>query len=330
MAERQLSFREAIREALREEMLRDERVFLIGIDMHHNIINHVVDGLSREFGTKRCISTPIVEAGFTGAALGAALTGMRPVVEVGNGCFLMRAYDEVFNEVAKYRYICGGGEFKVPLVIRVANFAGIDAGGSSQHGQSTESRFIGSPGIKVVIPSLPQDAKGLLKSAIRDETPVLFFEHKLLYNSKGTVTEDTEFLLPIGSAALRRSGKDVTIVGWGLMVHRAMEAADELAKGGIEAEVIDLRTLIPYDRKTLLASVLKTGRVVFVEEGPKTGGVGAELAAFLAEEALTNLKAPIRRVAAPDTVLPASPYGAKLVIPQVADIVEAARSVLGK
>jgi pyruvate dehydrogenase E1 component beta subunit len=179
------------------------------------------------------------------------------------------------------------------------------------------------------MPSLPQDAKGLLKSAIRDEAPVLFFEHKLLYNSKGDVTDDPEFLLPIGSAALRRSGKDVTIVGWGLMVHRAMEAADELAKGGVETDVIDLRTLIPYDRTALLASARKTGRVVFVEEGPKTGGVGAELAAFIGEEAFTYLKAPIQRVAAPDTVIPASPYGAKLIVPQVVDVVNAVRSALG-
>lgn len=330
MAERQLTFREALREALREEMNRDERVFLIGIDMDLNIINHVVDGLAKEFGEERCISTPIVEAGFTGAGLGAALTGMRPVVEVGNGCFLLRAYDEVTNEAAKYRYICGAGDFKLPMVIRVANFAGIENGGGPQHAQSTESRFIGSPGLKVVIPSTPADAKGLLKTAIREDNPILFFEHKMLYNVKGEVPEDPEFLLPIGPAAVRREGKDVTIVAWSLMAHRALEAAAELAKEGIQAEVIDLRTLIPFDRSTLLTSVKKTGRVVFVEEGTRTGGVGAELAAFLGEEAFGVLKAPHHRVATPDTVIPASRYGAKLFVPQVADIISAARSTLGR
>ena len=331
MSERQLTFREAIREALREEMKRDERIFLIGIDMQNvNIINHVVDGLYQEFGPERMISTPIVEAGFTGASLGAAMTGMRPVVEVGNGCFLFRAYDEVTNEIAKYRYICGGGSFKLPLVIRVANYAGIEAGGGPQHAQNTESRFIGSPGIKVVSPSTPRDAKGLLKTAIREDAPVLFFEHKMLYNTKGEVPEDPEFMLPFGSAAVRREGKDVTIVSWSLMVQRSLDAAEQLAKEGIQAEVIDLRTLIPYDCKTLLDSVKKTGRAMFVEEGTKTGGVGAELAAFLSEEGFNSLKAPVRRVAAPDMVLPASHYGTKLFIPQVADIASAARSLVGK
>ena len=330
MAERQLTFREAVREALREEMRRDERVFLMGISQQYNIVNHVVDGLYDEFGPERCISTPIVEAGFTGAAIGAALTGMRPVVEEGNGCFIMRAYDEVTNEAAQYRYICGAGSFKLPMVIRVANFAGIEAGGGAHHSRSTESRFIGSPGLKVVIPSTPGDAKGLLKTAIREDNPVLFFEHKMLYNRSGVVPEDQEFLLPIGPAAVRREGKDITIVAWALMACRALEAAEELAKEGIRAEVIDLRTLVPYDRQTLLGSVKKTGRAVIVEEGTRTGGVGAEIAAFLAEEAFGFLKAPLRRVATPDTVLPASRHGAKLFVPQVADIIAAVRSVLDK
>jgi pyruvate/2-oxoglutarate/acetoin dehydrogenase E1 component len=330
MAERQLGFREALREALREEMRRDERVFLMGISMQFNIVNHVVDGLSEEFGADRCISTPIVEAGFTGAAIGAALTGMRPVVEVGNGCFLLRAYDEVTNEAAQYRYICGGGSFRLPMVVRVANFAGIEAGGGAHHSRSTESRFIGSPGLKVVIPSTPRDAKGLLKAAIREDTPVLFFEHKMLYNMKGDVPEDPEFLLPIGPAVVRREGMDVTIVAWALMTCRALEAAEELAREGIQAEVIDLRTLVPFDRQALLSSVKKTGRAVFVEEGTMTGGVGAELAAFLGEEAFGFLKSPLRRVAAPDTVLPASRYGAKLFVPQVADIIATVRSVFGR
>ena len=330
MAERQLTFREAVREALREEMRRDERVFLMGISQRYNVVNHVVDGLYDEFGPERCISTPIVEAGFTGAAIGAALTGMRPVVEEGNGCFIMRAYDEVTNEAAQYRYICGGGSFKLPMVVRVANFAGIEAGGGAHHSRSTESRFIGSPGLKVVIPSTPGDAKGLLKTAIREDNPVLFFEHKMLYNRSGVVPEDQEFLLPIGPAAVRREGKDITIVAWALMACRALEAAEELAKEGIRAEVIDLRTLVPYDRQTLLGSVKKTGRAVIVEEGTRTGGVGAEITAFLAEEAFGFLKARLRRVATPDTVLPASRHGAKLFVPQVADIIAAVRSVLDK
>jgi acetoin:2,6-dichlorophenolindophenol oxidoreductase subunit beta len=330
MSVRQLTFREAIREALREEMQRDERVFLIGIEMHDNMINHVVDGLYKEFGTGRCISTPICEAGFTGAALGAALAGMRPVVEVNNGCFLTRAFAEVALGAAQYPYIFGGGHFKLPVVIRVAGFAGSEEGIGPQHHQSTESRFIGSPGIKVVIPSIPSDAKGLLKTAIRGDVPVLFFEHKMLYNIRGEVPEDPEFSLPLGFAEVRRQGKDVTIISWALMVNRAIEAAEKLATEGIQAEVIDLRTLIPFDHETLLTSVKKTGRVVLVEEGPKTGGVGAELAAFLGEEVFTYLKAPFRRVASPDTVLPASRYGTKLFVPQVADILAAVRFVLGK
>ena len=176
----EISYMDAIREALREEMRRDERVFLMGISQQYNIVNHVVDGLYDEFGAERCISTPIVEAGFTGAAIGAALTGMRPVVEEGNGCFIMRAYDEVTNEAAQYRYICGAGSFKLPMVVWVANFAGIEAGGGAHHSRSTESRFIGSPGLKVVIPSTPGDAKGLLKTAIREDNPVLFFESSSL------------------------------------------------------------------------------------------------------------------------------------------------------
>jgi pyruvate dehydrogenase E1 component beta subunit len=254
---------------------------------------------------------------------------MRPVVEVGNGCFLLRAYDEVTNEIAKYRYI-SGGSFEIPVVIRVALFAGIEAGGGPQQAQNTESRFIGSPGMKVVAPSTPGDAKGLLKSAIREGSPVLFFEHKMLYDTKGNVPEDSDFVLPLGSAAVRREGKDVTIVSWALMLHRALDAAKQLAGLGIQAEVVDLRTLVPYDEKTLLTSVRKTGRAVFVEEGTKTGGVGAELGAFVAEEAFKSLKAPIRRVAAPDTVLPASGYGSKLLIPQVSDIVTAVKSVINR
>ena len=330
MSERQCTFREALREALREEMRRDERVFLMGISMRYNIVNHVVDGLYDEFGPERCISTPIVEAGFTGAALGAALTGMRPVVEVGNGCFILRAYDEVTNEAPQYRYICGAGSFKVPMVVRVANFAGIEAGGGVHHSRSTESRFIGSPGLKVVIPSTPGDAKGLLKAAIREDNPVLFFEHKMLYNVTGDVPADPEFLLPIGPAAVRREGADVTIVAWALMACRALEAAEELAKEGIRAEVVDLRTLVPFDRQTLLSSVKKTGRAVIVEEGTKTGGVGAEVGAFLGEEGFGLLKAPLRRVATPDTVLPASRYGSKMFVPQTADIISAVRSVVGR
>jgi pyruvate dehydrogenase E1 component beta subunit len=215
------------------------------------------------------------------------------------------------------------------MVIRVANFAGIEAGGGAHHSRSTESRFIGSPGLKVVIPSTPGDAKGLLKTAIREDNPVLFFEHKMLYNIKGDVSSDSEYMLPIGPAAVRREGTDVTICAWALMACRALEAAGELAKEGIRAEIIDLRTLVPYDRQTILSSVKKTGRAVIVEEGTRTGGVGAELGAFLAEEAFGLLKSPVRRVAAPDTVLPASRYGAKLFIPQTTDIVSAVRSVLG-
>ena len=330
MAVKELTYREAIREALREEMRRDKRVFLIGIDMHDSIINHVTKGLLKEFGPERLVQTPIVESGFTGAALGAALTGMRPVVEIGNGCFIMRAYDQIFNETAKYRYICGGGNFKLPMVIRCAGHGGLEAGGGPQHAQATESRFIGSPGVQVVAPSTPADAKGLLKTAIRVDHPVLFFEHKMLYDLKGPVPAGEEGTLPIGKAAVLREGRDVTLVAYALMAHRALDAAKLLAGQGLEADVVDLRTLVPYDKETLLASVRRTGRAVLIEEGVRTGGVGAELGAFLCEEGFSLLKSPVTRVCAPDTVLPGSRYGAKLMIPQVADIVSAAKKVCGR
>lgn len=327
MAVKELTYREAIRDGLREEMKRDERVFLIGIDQFDSIINHVTEGLVKEFGTERIIECPIVESGFMGASLGAALTGMRPVAEIQNGCFMMRAYDQIFNEIGKYAYICGGGNFKVPLVLRCASSGGLEAGGGPQHAQCTESRFLGSPCIKLLAPSTPADAKGLMKSAIREDNPIIFYEHKMLYNTKGSVAEEDEAMVPIGPAVVLREGKDVTLVAYALMVHRAMEAAEELSGEGIDAEVIDLRTVFPYDKETLLASVGKTGRVVLIEEGVRTGGVTAELGMFLSEEGFSSLKAPPRRVCTPDMIVPGSGHGSKMFIPQVEDIVAAAKGV---
>jgi len=239
---------------------------------------------------------------------------------------MMMACDQIVNEAAKYRYICGGGSFKVPMVVHCASHGGIEMGGGPQQAQSIESRFIGSPGVRVVTPSTPADAKGLMKSAIRDDNVVIFFQHRMLNSTLGSVPEG-DHTVPFGQAVLRRTGKDISLVAYALMAHRALEAAKTLEKEGIDAEVLDLRSLVPYDKEAILATIRKTGRLVLIEEGPRTGGVGAELAAFVAEEGFYSLKAPIHRLSAPDSVLPGSRYGAKLFIPQEEDIVHAAREI---
>ena len=317
MASKEMTYAEAIREGLREEMKRDDKIILLGEDIKINVWT-VTRGLFEEFGD-RVINTPLSESGFSGAAVGAALTGMRPVVEIMYPDFTLYAADSIANQAAKYRYMCGGGDFRVPVVFRIGG-SGSSGGSGCHHGQSLEATFIHFPGLKVVFSSSPYDAKGLIKSAIRDNNPVLFYEHKLLYGVKGMVPEE-EYLVPIGKAEVKREGKDVTIVSYAWTLHKALKAAEELAKEGIEAEVIDLRSLRPMDKECILNSVKKTSKLVTAEEGTKMGGVGAEIAAMVAEEGLHYLDAPVRRIAGAESVIPSSAYADQMVIPQIPDII---------
>jgi len=333
-----MSIAEALRQAIREEMRRDERVFCIGedigIDGGFGGAFTVTLGLSEEFGHDRILDTPISEAAIAGVAVGAALAGMRPIADVQYGDFLFCAMDQLANQAAKLRYM-SGGQLSIPMVMRAP--VGATARGA-QHAQSLEAFFTHIPGLKVLAPSTAYDAKGLLKSAVRDENPVLIFEHKLLYGSKGPRSErgaispvgevpDEEYLVPIGKGAIRREGEDVTIVAKLLMVYRALAAADELASQGIEAEVIDPRTLVPLDKELILASVRKTGRLVIAEEDNLTGGWAAEIAAIVADEAFLWLDAPIKRVSAPDVPPPFAPVLESEYVPDEKKIMDAVLSL---
>jgi pyruvate/2-oxoglutarate/acetoin dehydrogenase E1 component len=333
---KRLGIAEALREAITEEMERDERVFCIGEDIAvpggWGGAFTVTLGLEKKF-PGRMIDTPIAELGFFGIAIGAALMGMRPIVDVQYGDFLFLASDQIINNAAKMRYMSGGAA-RVPLVIR----APIGATGlGAQHAQSLERFFFGVPGLKVVAPSNAYDAKGLLKAAVRDDDPVLIFEHKLLYGSRGPRAEPgatdatselpkQDYTIPLGKAAVVREGSHVTILGWLLMLHHGIAAAEILAKEGIAAEVVDVRSLSPIDYETIGVSVQKTGRVVIVEEGPKTGGVSAELAAGIMERFASSLKAPIVRVASPDVPVPFTPVLENAYRPDVKRVVGAVRS----
>ena len=334
-----MTIAEALRQAIREEMERDPRVFCIGEDIGveggFGGAFTVTLGLSEEFGHDRIMDTPISEIGIAGVAVGAAMAGLRPIADVQYGDFLFCMMDQMVNQAAKMTYM-SGGTVCVPLVMRAP--VGSTRRGS-QHAQSLEAFFTHVPGLKVVAPSTAYDAKGLLKSAVRDPNPVLVFEHKLLYGSKGARSEkgalspigevpDDEYLVPIGEGAIRREGTDVTIVGKLLTVYRALEAADELEKEGISAEVIDPRTLVPLDKELILASVRKTGRLVIVEEDNLTGGWAADLAAIVAEEAFFYLDAPIKRVSAPDTPAPFAPSMEAFYVPSVQRVVAAVKSTL--
>lgn len=333
---RTLSYSEAINEALREEMARDPSVFLIGEDVGTmGGVFGVTAGLLQQFGEARVMDTPISEAGIIGAALGAAMMGMRPVAEIMFGDFLGCAGDQLINQVAKARYM-SGGKARVPLTIRVTT--GAPGAAAAQHSQSPESWFMNVPGLKIVTPASPADAKGLLKSAIRGEDPVLFFEHKMLYAVKGEVPEG-EHLVEFGQASVLREGRDVTIIAIGGMVQHALAAADELAKGRsasstptpeklISCEVIDPRTLVPLDAETLIDSVKKTGRVVIAHEAHKRSGPGAEITAVIAEHALDWLDAPIQRVAAKNVPLPYAPALENFVLPSKDDIIQAVLQTL--
>jgi len=307
---REITFSEATLEAMQEEMTRDDRVFLMGEDIaRQGGIFGQFKGLPKTFGVERVKDTPISETAIIGAGVGAALAGMRPVVDMHFVDFITVAMDEVVNQMAKIRYMFGG-QCTVPIVLRAPD--GIIRSAAAQHSQSLEAWFLHVPGLKVVIPSNPADAKGLLKSAIRSDDPVLYMEHKALFPKKGPVPNG-EHLVPIGKANVLRRGKDATIVSYSMMMQNVLDAAAQLDKDGIDAEVIDLRTISPLDMETIFSSVAKTKRLVIVHEAVKTGGVGAEIAARVAEEMIDYLDAPIRRLGAPFVPIPFSPALERLV-----------------
>lgn len=317
---RQLTVAAALNEALREEMARDERVFVMGEDVAvAGGVYKVTDGLLSEFGPLRVIDTPISEAGIAGLAVGAAMAGRRPVVEIMFGDFLFLAMDQIANQAAKVRYMSGGA-WHVPMVVRTTLGAGRRA--AAQHSQSPHAMFAHIPGLKVVVPSDAGDAKGLLKAAIRDDDPVLFFEDKLSYRTVGEVPAG-EHVVPLGQARIRRPGRDVTVVATSSMVGLALTTAEQLAESSVEVEVIDLRCLTPLDLPTVLESVWRTGRCVVVDPGHRRFGATAELAASVAEELFGHLAAPVRRVAALDTPFPYSPTLEDLVVPNAERLAEA-------
>ncbi|MGI6036995.1 MAG: alpha-ketoacid dehydrogenase subunit beta [Limnochordia bacterium] len=322
---RQITCREAVKEALREELLRDEKVFLIGEDIgFYGGTNKVTEGLWDQFGPERIVDTPISESAIMGAALGAAAAGMRPVAELMFIDFAGVCMDQIANQVAKLRYMTGG-KVKLPLTIRTPGGAGRSA--AAQHSQSLEAWFVHTPGLLVVMPSTPYDAKGLLKAAIREDNPVIFIEHKMLYNTRGPVPEG-EYVLPLGKADIKREGDDVTIVATSRMVYYAQEAAETLAQRGISCEIIDPMTLVPLDKETIVNSVVKTGRLVIAHEAVTRGGFGAEVASIVIEEAFDYLDAPILRVGAKNVPIPFSPVLEREVIPQVEDIIAAVEQVM--
>jgi pyruvate/2-oxoglutarate/acetoin dehydrogenase E1 component len=322
---RELTYREALNEALHEEMARDPAVCLLGEDVgRYGGPFQVTRGLYERFGEKRVRDTPISEEGFVGIAVGAAMTGLRPVVEILYIDFSTLAMDQIVNQAAKAHYMFGG-KARVPLVIRTQGGGG--RGNAAQHSQSLEMWYVHVPGLIVVQPSTPYDAKGLLKAAIRDDNPVIFIEHKLLYNTTGPVPEE-EYLIPLGAADVKREGSNVTIVATSRMLVFALNAAERLARQGIEAEVIDPRTLKPLDVETIVRSVQKTGRLVVVNEGHRTGGFTAEVAARLQGEAFDWLDAPIVQVATEDVPLPYSGRLELEAIPAEHDIVDAVHQVV--
>ena len=312
---------DAIRTALGEEMERDERVILLGEDIGvYGGAFKATAGLLERFGPQRVIDTPVVEEAIVGAAIGASLRGLKPVVEMQFFDFAARAFDMITNFAAKHRYRTGLG---VPIVVRGPSGAGVHAG--PFHSQSPEGYYARTPGLAVVVPSTAADARGLLKAAIRDEDPVLFLEHKLLYRRAKEVLPEGDGVVPIGKAAVRRPGRDLTIVTYGAMVPLALDAAAELAKEGVEAEVIDLRTLLPLDEEAILESVRKTSKALLLHEDTRTLGIGAEIAATLAEKAFEWLDAPILRVTAPDTPIPFAPSLEAAYLPGLAILLSAAR-----
>jgi len=322
---KEITYRQALNEALDEEMARDEKVFLMGEDIAiYGGAYGVTAGLMNKYGEDRVKDTPISEAAIVGTGLGAALLGYRPVVEIMYIDFIGLCMDQLNNQVAKIRYMFGG-KCTVPLTIRTEGGAGRTLG--AHHSQSLEAWLVHIPGIKVVMPATPADAKGLLKSSIRDNNPVVFIEHKMLYNTKGNVPEG-EYLVPVGVADVKKEGKDVTILTYSRMVLFSLKAAEILEKDGISVEIIDLRTLLPLDKETIKKSVMKTNRVIIVEEDTKTGGTGAEIGMTVIEECFDYLDAPVKRIAGADVPMPKAPNLENLAIPSVESIVKGVRGVM--
>ncbi len=320
-----MTMREALRDAMAEEMRRDENVFVMGEEVaEYQGAYKVTQGLLQEFGAKRVIDTPITEHGFAGLGIGAALGGLKPIVEFMTFNFAMQAMDQLVNSAAKTLYM-SGGQMGCQIVFRGPNGAAARVG--AQHSQDYSAWYSHIPGLKVIAPSTAADAKGLLKAAIRDPNPVIFLENEILYGQSFPVPKLDDYVLPIGKAKVARAGSDVTIIAWSIGMTYALKAADELAKDGISAEVIDLRTLKPMDSDTVITSVQKTGRAVTVEEGWQQNGVGAEIAARIMAQAFDYLDAPVARVSAKDVPMPYAANLEKLALPSVAEVVEAAKSV---
>ncbi len=322
----ELTYREAINQALAEEMERDDSVFLLGEEVaEYDGAYKVTKGLLDKFGERRVVDTPISELGFTGLGVGAAMVGLRPVVEFMTFNFSLLALDQVINAAAKLLHM-SGGQINIPMVFRGPTGAALQLG--AQHSQSCETWFVHAPGVKLVTPATPADAKGLMKAAIRDNDPVAFMEGELLYNIKGEVPEDDDFVIPLGVADLKREGGDVSIITHGKMVHLCLQAASQLAKDGIEADVLDLRSLRPLDVEAMLKSVHKTNRAIYVEEGWPYLGVGAQIVAILQEEAFDDLDAPVLRVTQADIPMPYNKKLEAMTKPNATQVVEACHRVL--
>jgi len=322
---REIMYREALNEALVEEMDRDNKVFIMGEGIAERGGSYKVTvGLLEKFGAERVFDTPISENGFTGAGVGAALTGMRPVVEILFVDFSMLILDQIINQAAKFRFM-SGNTARVPLVVRTQG--GVGNGLAAQHSQSLEAVFYHIPGLRLVMPSTPYDAKGLLKAAIRCDDPVIFIEHKLLYMNKGEVP-DEEYIIPLGEADIKKEGTDLTIVAWSGMIPKVMEATEILSKEGISVEVVDPRTLVPLDKETIIKSVKKTEHVLIVQEAVRRGGVGSDISSIIQEEAFDYLDAPVTILGGLNTPCPFNLNLEKVIIPQVDDIVTAAKEVL--
>jgi 2-oxoisovalerate dehydrogenase E1 component beta subunit len=316
-----LTYIEAIRQGIWEEMERDDRVFMLGEDIGpYGGAFRVSAGMLERFGPQRIIDTPLSENAFVGAAIGAAMMGLRPIVEMQFADFISTCYDQIVNYAAKARYRWGAG---VPIVVRGPSGGGVHGG--PFHSNNPEIPFVHTPGLKVVVPATAYDAKGLIKAAIRDPDPVLYFEHKLLYRRIKEDVPADDYVVPLGQARTARTGKDISVITYGAMVHTALEAAEQLARDGVEMEVIDLRCLVPLDRETVLASVRKTNRVILLHEDTCTAGFAGELAALIASEAFNSLDAPVLRVTAPDCPVPYSPPLEEAFLPKASDVIAAVR-----
>ncbi len=326
MPKKEITYANAIKEAISEEMIRDEDVFMMGEDIGVYRGAFGVSGdLVETFGEDRIIDTPISEQGFVGCAIGAAVAGMRPIVEIMFSDFMTVCWDMIVNQAPKMRYMFGG-KVSVPMVLRTASGGG--TGAAAQHSQSLEAMLCHVPGLKVIVPSTPRDAKGLLKSAIRDNNPVIFLEQKLLYRTKGMVEEE-EFTIPIGEADVKREGQDCTIITYGRMVQMCLAAAESMEKEGIDVEVIDLRTLLPMDTEAIIKSVIKTRHALVVHEAVKTGGIAGEIIARIADsEAFYYLDAPLKRLASEDVPVPFCPVLEKGILPDEAKIIATVKEML--